>query len=219
RWAAGRQLARRLVITNDAEPLLAAASPAGWGIALIAGTGSFAVGRAPDGQSARCGGWGYLVGDEGSGYALALAGMRCVTRAADGRGPATQLLDRLLADWGISSPAELVPVLYGAEMTRRRIAEFAPVVLETARGGDPVAAQLVVDAAAELAVLVSTLRRRLGLATGTFPLALAGGVLVHAAELREQLGRQLAATGDVPAEVTVVTEPVRGAVALARRLA
>ncbi|MEX2027532.1 MAG: BadF/BadG/BcrA/BcrD ATPase family protein, partial [Pirellulaceae bacterium] len=73
-WAGERRIAAVVQVTGDAEPILAAASPDNWGIALICGTGSLAWGRNQRGQTARCGGWGYLIGDDGSAYAIALAG-------------------------------------------------------------------------------------------------------------------------------------------------
>ena len=76
RWAEKRCLASRLRMVHDALPVLVAGSPEGWGVALISGTGSFAFGQSRDGRSTRAGGWGYLFGDEGSGYAIALAGLR-----------------------------------------------------------------------------------------------------------------------------------------------
>ncbi|HET9221200.1 MAG TPA: BadF/BadG/BcrA/BcrD ATPase family protein, partial [Roseiflexaceae bacterium] len=67
-WATRQNIARRCAVASDAELVLTAGTPDGWGVALICGTGSIAWGRAPDGRSARAGGWGYLLGDEGSGY-------------------------------------------------------------------------------------------------------------------------------------------------------
>ena len=91
-WARQQRIAERIRVCGDAEPILAAASPENSGIVLIAGTGSLAWGRNQAGETARCGGWGYLLGDEGSGYAIALAGLHAAMRAADGRGPQTDLL-------------------------------------------------------------------------------------------------------------------------------
>ena len=73
-WANEIALADRFRIVHDAWPVLAAGTPECWGVALISGTGSIAFGRAADGRTTRAGGWGFLFGDEGSGYALAVAG-------------------------------------------------------------------------------------------------------------------------------------------------
>src|SRR5690606_14401309 len=77
------QIARHVTITTDAEAALADAFGDEPGILLIAGTGSIAWGRAEDGRLVRCGGWGALLGDEGSGYALGLGALGSAARAAD----------------------------------------------------------------------------------------------------------------------------------------
>src|SRR5581483_5378036 len=128
--------------------------PEGWGVALVAGTGSMAFARAPDGRTARAGGWGYLLGDEGSGYALALAALRAVVRDADGRGPATRLTSRLLAHFGAVLAQDLVRLVYGGGVDRAALAAVAPYVLEAAAAGDEVAAEIMAGQAEELADLV-----------------------------------------------------------------
>ena len=65
-----------LCSVNDGDLVVAAGTPEGWGVGLIAGTGSIAVGRAPDGRTARAGGWGHLIGDEGSAYGVVLDALR-----------------------------------------------------------------------------------------------------------------------------------------------
>ncbi|MBI3461734.1 MAG: N-acetylmuramic acid 6-phosphate etherase, partial [Planctomycetes bacterium] len=88
-WAQNRRLANQVIVVHDAEPVLAAGSPKGWGVAVIAGTGSFVFGRNPDGATARAGGWGPLLGDEGSAYAIAVEALRAIAQDADGCGPRT----------------------------------------------------------------------------------------------------------------------------------
>ena len=82
-WAAALYPAARVLIANDAELVLAAGTPQGWGLALICGTGAIVYGRSLAGQTARADGWGHLLGDEGSGYAIGLAALRAVMRAYD----------------------------------------------------------------------------------------------------------------------------------------
>ena len=86
-WAEEAHWATRLVLANDGDLVVAAGTPEGWGIGVIAGTGSIAVGRTADGRTARAGGWGHLIGDEGSAYAVVLDALRLVARRADGREP------------------------------------------------------------------------------------------------------------------------------------
>jgi N-acetylglucosamine kinase-like BadF-type ATPase len=86
-WAAGYLPGARIRVANDVELALWAGTPAGWGLAVIAGTGAIAYGRAPDGRAARVGGWGWLLGDEGSGFDIGLRARRgAVPTAAGGRG-------------------------------------------------------------------------------------------------------------------------------------
>ena len=217
KWCTEQNLAEQLVLTNDADPLLAVASPENWGIALISGTGSIAFGRDRIGQTARCGGWGYLFGDEGSGYAIALAGLQAAARVADGRGEPTQLLVRFQQRLGVSAPQGLVEAIYRPEFSRQQVAELAEVVFQADRVGDLTARQLIHRSAAQLAELVQTLVHKLQFASERFPLAVAGGMLLHYDRLRMAVDEQLAQMGIVPTSTTLVPEPVRGAVILARR--
>jgi N-acetylmuramic acid 6-phosphate etherase len=207
-WAVTRGIARQVKVTGDAEPILAAASSENAGVVLICGTGSLAWGRNAAGETARCGGWGYLMGDEGSGYAIALAGLRAAMRAADGRGPATELLPLFQNALAAKTPEELVGQVYGPEMTREKLAALAGVVFAAQ---DPVAAGIVAAAAQDLRELVTTVAERLNLPAG-YSLALTGGVFMHQREYAAQVAAPCSANW------TLVTEPVRGAVALARQL-
>src|SRR5689334_17310708 len=107
-WAAERWPGTPVAVVSDADLVLAAGPGNGWGLGLICGTGSIAYGRDRSGMTARAGGWGSLLGDEGSGYAIGLAGLRAVARAADGRGPATVLTDTLLGHWSLAAPQSLI---------------------------------------------------------------------------------------------------------------
>lgn len=213
-WATKVTLAPAVDVIEDAALLLAAGTPDGWGVAVVAGTGSMAFARAADGRTARSGGWGHLLGDEGSGYAVALAGLRAAARAADGRGPRTILTDRLLAAFSLSRPEELVGVVYrGAD--RAALAALAPIVLDAA--ADPVAAEIAAAAAAELAAAAEAAARQLG-HVSAFPVALAGGLFESRPDYRARFLAALAERGIVPAPVAVVREPAEGAVRLALAL-
>ncbi|HZN36463.1 MAG TPA: BadF/BadG/BcrA/BcrD ATPase family protein [Pirellulaceae bacterium] len=221
-WALGRRIAKKVRVCGDAELILAAASPENCGVALIAGTGSLAWGRNQAGETTRCGGWGYLLGDEGSGYAIALAGLRAAMRAADGRGPTTGLLPAFLRELGAATAPELIGKVYSPEMTRERLAGLASVVFEY-RSTDEVAQRIVADAAGELAAMVTTVATELKLPPQGYMLAISGGVLLNQLNYLEQFLFTLWAhthSGESqPARCVKVEEPVRGAVALARLLA
>jgi N-acetylglucosamine kinase-like BadF-type ATPase len=214
-WAEDRNLASRLTISSDAVSVLYAASNEGVGIALIAGTGSLAFGRNAKGESARCGGWGGLFGDEGSGYQIALAALRAAAHAADGRGPQTTLLPSLLDHFKINDPSELIPVIYSEQTDRSAIAKLAPIVFAASESGDAAAAEIVDSAADELKEMVSVLATRLGLAGGPFALAVTGGVLLHQPTIVDKLRCRLTESGLDRVELTPVQEPAIGALAIA----
>jgi N-acetylglucosamine kinase-like BadF-type ATPase len=217
-WAIERGIAPVVRVVGDAEPILAAASPDDCGIALICGTGSLAFGRNAAGETARCGGWGYLLVDEGSAYAIALAGLKAAAHTADGRGPSTALLARLQAALDAPSAADLIDRVYSSEMSREKLASLATIVFECG-ASDVVASTILKFAAHDLANMIAVLIQRLRLAQNKYPLAIAGSVILnqeaYRAEVLGELGRREAA----PSNVSLVTEPVKGAVALARRAA
>ncbi|MGC1272087.1 MAG: N-acetylmuramic acid 6-phosphate etherase [Planctomycetaceae bacterium] len=219
-WASARNLAAKVEVVPDAEPVLATGTPEGWGVAVIAGTGSLAVARGPDGQSSRSGGWGELFGDEGSGYAVTIAALRAAAKAADGRGPETLLLSRLMARLKAVSPAELVTAVHLAGHDRRYLASLAIEVIKAAEiDGDAVARTLLDTAAADLTEMVRSAAEKAGLSGRPFPLAVTGGLALNAPTVREKLVEKLRAAGLTPDPVSTVTDPVRGAVLRARSLA
>src|SRR5689334_20702064 len=131
-WALEKNIASRVEITTDAESVLAAASPRRVGIALICGTGSFVWGRDETGRNERAGGWGYLLGDEGSAYGTAVAGLQAAAQAIDGRGPKTLLVERFQDRLQAPVPFDLIERIYNPSMTRDKIAALAEVVFDAA---------------------------------------------------------------------------------------
>ncbi len=212
---AQERLARRLLIVNDAELVLAAGCSSGWGVALISGTGSICVGRSPDGRQARAGGWGHILGDEGSGFAIAVHALRLATQTADGRAQAPTLLKAALDFWSLQAPEQLIELVYQQlGGSPAPIARFAPRVLELAQAGDPAAQPILEEAAEALAHHVTAVIQRLGLDRP--PLAFGGGVLCGSPLLRSTVLARLKKT---VAQTTVVDDPALGALQLARRLA
>jgi N-acetylmuramic acid 6-phosphate etherase len=215
-WATRVGLAAAVEVTGDTPLLLAAGTPEGWGVALVAGTGSMAFARNAAGETARAGGWGYLLGDEGSGYTLVLAALQAVARAADGWAESTELTKLFLDRFRLKNPSELIGVIYRGGLDRTALAALAPLVLEAAEAGDRVAAQIVSQGAAQLAALVAAAARKLRLgALEALPLALAGGLLLLSATYRSSLLGALKEQGVFATPVTLVDEPAAGAVRLA----
>jgi len=211
-----RSLARRVHVTNDAELILSALDNAA-GVALIAGTGSVALGRDMRGNSARAGGWGYLIGDEGSGYELGRLALQVAVRAADGRGPATALLNHIIQYWSLDKADAIIEEVYSAGDTAR-IARLSGIVFKAARAGDAVARELVERAANELVLAALAVSRRLDFAGNPLPLALGGGLLVHEEDFRAQVLRLLGARRPL-GQVAIVAEPALSAARAALRLA
>ena len=201
------------VVVTDALVALEAGTPGGAAVVLISGTGSIAYGRDHQGRAARAGGWGYVLGDEGSGYWLGRNALRSVVRAADGRGRATSLTARVLAHYGVATPEDLVRSIAGPGTKPSAIAKLAGAVGEAAVEGDAVARHLIDRGAEELASAAGSVARRLSLTSA--PIWLAGGTLLGVAALREAVIRELekSVPGLVPAPLAV--EPALGAVRLA----
>jgi N-acetylglucosamine kinase-like BadF-type ATPase len=216
-WAAERFPYSKIQVVSDAEILLAASESTGAALALICGTGSIAYGRMESGELLRAGGWGYLFGDEGSGFALGSAALRAVMRAYDGRGRSTMLTDLVLTRRGLKNPQSLVKNIYGAESPRAEIATLADLIEQAASQDDPIAIAILDESAHELAQTVLAVFRKLG--NTSVPLVLTGGVILHgmrfAAKFRQacqNLGLDFSAIHEIP-------EPAVGAVYLAQALA
>lgn len=212
-WVRQQAYAPRFTIVNDAELVLAAGTPAGWGVALICGTGSICYGRSPDGRTTRAGGWGYLLGDEGSGYDIGVQALRLATQTADGRASAQRVLSAILEHWQLDDPSELIGYVYRPETTRATIAALGGSIAALASHGDGDASAIMSGAARELGRLIAAVVRRLDLAQP--PVALGGGLLVGTPELQQQI-KTLA--GVPLGTLTPVEDPARGAIVIARRL-
>jgi N-acetylmuramic acid 6-phosphate etherase len=202
-WAEQTRLAAHIELTSDAAILLAAGTQEGWGLVLIAGTGSIALGRTRDGRSGRSGGWGYRA------YALVLAGLQAAARAADGRGPATLLTEQFLKQFSLSRPQELIQAVYDGGRDRAALASLAPLMVEAAEG-DTVAAEIVEHGARELGLAAAAVARQLQW-TLPIPLALAGGLLLGSPPYRQKVLNALEALGVRHNAVALIEEPAQGA--------
>lgn len=195
----------RMIISHDARPLIAGGTPNDCGIALIAGTGSFAFCRNSAGEEDRCGGWGYLYGDDGSGYAVAIAGLRAAALAADGRGEPTELL-AALSDWiGETDARRWLPTL--RRWNPEQVAAAAGVICRVACGGDTVAARLVDQAGDDLATHLITLWRR-RFAGEAVNIVLTGGLLIAEQPIRERVLAGFTARGGLCEGYRLISRPV-----------
>lgn len=218
-------LARTVVVVSDSLIAFADAFGTGPGILLIGGTGSIALGRDRDvGQEhgvdgmldaslVRVGGWGRLLGDEGSAYRLGLAGLRAAVRCAEGRSPASSLTGRLFAELGAMGPQEAFE--WSETAAKGRIAALAPHVVSVADDGDPEAGRLVARNVSELVDHAAALRERMGGRGADLKVALVGGLVEPGGSLHERVESELADRGF--AWLDRALDPVRGAVGLAFR--
>jgi N-acetylglucosamine kinase-like BadF-type ATPase len=185
----GENLAANVVVTTDIEIALAAAFADGPGIVVSAGTGSVAVGRDRAGKRHRIGGYGWQMGDEGSGYAIGRAALGAVSRAVDGRSPKTALSDRILRASRSVDFDSLIRWAAGASPAE--VAALAPHVLAVAAEGDPLAQGIVDYAARELSQLAICLLPRMDVVPPV-PVAVTGGLLGPDQPLRQTLLAKLA---------------------------
>jgi N-acetylglucosamine kinase-like BadF-type ATPase len=157
------------------------------GIAIVAATGATAFGvRQDDGRQVFMGGWGSLLGDEGSAYALGLLGLRNAARAYEGRlAERTRLVEAVCLHFGLHEESfrpEFVNLAYRKPLSRAEIASFAPVVTSLAQQGDATALRLVEKVAGDLASLAMEACQRLFPSGEAFDLVIAGG-LTNAGDL------------------------------------
>jgi N-acetylglucosamine kinase-like BadF-type ATPase len=171
-WSIMRRIGykARMVVVNDALIALEAGIGEGPGIVLISGTGSIAYGRNNNGEAARAGGWGYVLGDEGSGYWIGRAAIRAVLRESDRRGAPTLLTDMLLKHFDVKRPQDLMHAVYYRGVKPPEIAALAPYVQEAFTQGDRVAEGIMDGTARELAGYAVTVARRLKMQDNPFGL-------------------------------------------------
>lgn len=210
-----RGLARVVRVGTDVEGAHRDAFGGGPGVLLVVGTGSMVWGRDPEGREFRVGGWGGMLGDEGSGYWMGLRGLRAVARAADGRGPATTLTRTLLQLLHLLHPQALIP--WVATATKGEIGALAPAVLEAALDGDPGASEVLEEALEELRAHLQVARSRWPEGERPIPMALVGGLAEEGVGLRRRLETLVVGVGGELVSRAVV--PVRGAGANALELA
>ncbi|HLY21366.1 MAG TPA: BadF/BadG/BcrA/BcrD ATPase family protein [bacterium] len=210
--------AAAVLIENDAVIARAGALAGRPGVIVIAGTGSVAFGEDPNGRQARAGGWGYLFGDEGSGFAIGCGAVRAALHARDGTGEPTMLVERL--DEAAGMPLTDIPMaFYEGRIDRSKIAALSPVVARAAEERDPVARRLIDEAAAALARLVAAVIAQLRWPDGPVAVGPVGGVFEAGRTILRPLADALARTAPSAVLVPPRLEPAAGAVLLAMRAA
>ena len=206
------QAADRVQLENDGFIAIHAGTLGRPGIALIAGTGSMAIGVNEQGERARSGGWGALFGDEGSAYDVGRQAIVKALQAMDGRGPFTALVPAIEARFGMPLTA-VVARLYRDPSPQTTVASLAETVHAVAEAGDPLARDLLQEAARHLVSCVNALLKQLAFAERPVPVVLSGG-LFRSSIVADRVTRELVARGDVR-PVRPVLPPIGGACVLA----
>lgn len=218
-WAAlaQRRVADDIAVHSDATIAMDDAFGDSAGVLLIAGTGSVAFSRAPDGRMERCGGWGPFLGDEGSAAWLGRRALGVVCASSDGREPETALTGTILTFLELEEVGELIP--WAATASPAAFARLAPVVAQTAASGDLRANALISFCVEELVLHVRTLARRCFMdERASVPVAFSGGLLSRGSLVRKRLEQRLKTA--VPG-ATVRSDDIdaaRGAIRRARSL-
>jgi N-acetylglucosamine kinase-like BadF-type ATPase len=208
-------LGSRVLVVNDALIALVAGTGDAPGIVIVAGTGSIAYGRNARGAAARAGGWGHVIGDEGSGYWIGWQALAAVVREVDGRGPRTALTDDVLAHFGVPDAAGLVRIVYHREVPRANVLTLGPIVQRAHDRGDAIASQILDRAAEELSLAAQSVASRLEMRGDEFPFVLAGGMFRVVPRLVVELNRRLVEVAPRADVRPLEEEPAAGAVALA----
>jgi N-acetylglucosamine kinase-like BadF-type ATPase len=199
----------KITVVHDSRLLLAAGG-AGTGVAVIAGTGSAAWGKNAAGEEARAGGWGYLLGDEGSGYWLGREAVRYSLRRMNQGLPVDQLTGALLESCSVDDPNRLIALFHSPGTGRRFWAQQARLVVEAAAAGHAASRELLDQAGRDLAGLALQALRKLGIEG---PVILGGGLGMNVPALQDAFRKHLAAAG--VSDVRVLDqEPVFGVLQL-----
>ena len=206
-----------IFVGNDCAILLAGGTGSSVGVAVISGTGSIAYGQNRQGAIKRAGGWGYLLGDEGSSYDIAVRGLRAAARSYDGRDRQSILGDKLISHLGLERMEDLISAVYRRGWGVKDIAALAPVVDAAAAAGDAVAIAIIDRAAEELVLAGRAVMEELFLPEEAFDVVTAGGAWKGVAGMRDRFVAAMEAIAPSARVIWPRHEPAYGAALLALR--
>ncbi len=207
------QFPPRLIVVNDVVIALHSGTEYGYGIAVIAGTGSHVYAVSKKGKGVHVGGLGHMLADEGSAYWIALAGLRAAVRAEDGRGRETALVPLFKKTFRVKHMRDISPLIYHRDIKKSDIAALAVVVSEAAEGGDVCAYEILHSAARELALGTLAAAKKARLLQGACDIVCTGGVFSN--PLVWKWYRRFVQRGLPDARIRKSARPVQGAVRLA----
>ncbi len=204
---------------NDAVVALYGGAGQPLGIQVISGTGSIAYGFDGPDKHMRCGGWGNVLGDEGSGWALGLNAMRAVIREHDGIGPKTALTKLIIERLNLNNPTDLVGWVRKIQVSKSEIAALSRLVFIAAEAGDAIAINIMKTEAAELAKQTAHVGKTMFAGRNDYKIVVGGGNLRNCKQyfdLFKQLVAELLPGIEV---IQPAKEPVEGAIMYAQSLA
>lgn len=205
----------RILVENDALIALKGAHLGQPGIIVIAGTGSIAMGVDASGRTVRAGGWGWLLGDEGSAYWIGRQAVRAALLAEEGRGAATSLVQILKDQFRIETMISIKRIVFAPDFGAQGFALLAPAAAQAATDGDATAAKIFWQAGQHLTDLAQVVARQLG---APLPVAPLGGAFEHFSLLSEAFSAQLQALNPPLQLAAARGSALAGAVILAREL-
>lgn len=201
-----------LKVVGDSDIAHESAFQGGPGVLVIAGTGSIAIGKNGRGVTARAGGWGPMISDEGSGFWIGRRAVTAAMRAYDA-GQSTSLITKIMEGWKIATRDAVVSIANSSPPPD--FSALVPQVLECADNGDALAEEILSIAGAELAQLAKIVIRKLSLGGSVLKAAISGGVFKHSTTVRRVFFNALRA--DLPDIETIpeAVDPIYGAISLA----
>jgi len=201
-------------VLSDAHIALEGAFPGSAGCILIAGTGSILFGKDEKGVIHRVGGFGRLIGDEGSGYSIGRKALNAVSKASDGRGEETMIAELLDAKMNHNTSKNIINKVYNEKLD---VASVAKIVIEAAEEGDPIAEDILDEEADELVLHIKSLLDKIH--TDKLNVAFSGSLLDNNNFYSALLRQKIKSTLHRVEVVKPAAPPVSGAILLAKRLA
>ncbi len=202
------------IVVNDVVGAWATATGAAPGLAVISGTGSNVFGVGADGHAWRAGGWGHVLGDEGSGYWIGVRSLSAVLHDHDGSGAHTALSDAALEHFEVAGVQGLIALVYGKPLEKSEIAAFGVQTARLAHAGDEIARGIYRAAAGELVAQVRAVIEHAGL-QGEFPVGLIGSAFKAGAVFVDPLTQAIQSLAPHARVSAIETAPVAGALMLA----
>lgn len=188
------------------------------GVIVISGTGAMGYGEDAEGNEYRASGWGYLLGDEGSGYDIGRRGLQAATQAFDGRGLETKLVEYACEYFEVDGLRDILDIVYGGGWSPDVMGDFTPYVVKAAAADDEVSCRILKDGGENLAKVALSILGQMGALGDAIPVGLVGGVFTHAGPvLHSRFGEML--KSKAPKAEIILSEypPILGALVMAHR--